>query len=129
MEPWADRAGTRRSCRSGWCAWYRSTARATGPSGRAITSIARNLGVGTEALRPWLRRAQIDDGQRSGLNSRERERLKQLERVVRLMDDLDLEGVVRGKRERITTLPGGLASGRPIWSNATSTPQRPIQRG
>src|SRR5207302_2821292 len=44
----------------------------------AITSIAGKLGVGTEALRLWLRRAQVDQGQRAGLTSQERERLKQL---------------------------------------------------
>ena len=49
----------------------------------AITSIATKLGVGTEALRLWLRRAQIDNGQRAGLTSEERERLKQLERENR----------------------------------------------
>ena len=49
----------------------------------AITSIASKLGVGTEALRLWLRRAQIDDGQRPGLSSQERDRLKQLERENR----------------------------------------------
>ena len=49
----------------------------------AITSIATKLGVGTEALRLWLRRAQVDEGQRSGLTSQERERLKQLERENR----------------------------------------------
>ena len=49
----------------------------------AITSIASKLGVGTEALRLWLRRAQIDDGQRPGLTSPERDRLKQLERENR----------------------------------------------
>ena len=45
----------------------------------AMTSIAGKLGVGTEALRLWLRRAQMDEGQRPGLSSQERERLKQLE--------------------------------------------------
>ncbi|MBV9173393.1 MAG: transposase [Chloroflexi bacterium] len=49
----------------------------------AITSIAGKLGVGTEALRLWLRRAQIDEGQRPGLTSEERERLRQLERENR----------------------------------------------
>jgi transposase len=49
----------------------------------AITSIAGKLGVGTEALRLWLRRAQIDEGERPGLTSQERERLKQLERENR----------------------------------------------
>jgi transposase len=49
----------------------------------AITSIAGKLGVGTEALRVWLRRARVDEGQRPGLTSEERERLKQLERENR----------------------------------------------
>jgi transposase len=49
----------------------------------AITSIAGKLGVGTEALRLWLRRAQVGDGQRPGLTGQERERLKQLERENR----------------------------------------------
>jgi len=49
----------------------------------AITSIASKLGVGTEALRLWLRRAQIDDGLRPGLTSQEQDRLKQLERENR----------------------------------------------
>src|SRR5215210_1966571 len=49
----------------------------------AITSIAGKLGVGTEALRLWLRRTQVDQGQRPGLSSQERERLKQLERENR----------------------------------------------
>src|SRR5438105_1634805 len=46
----------------------------------AITWIAGKLGVGIEALRLWLRRAQIDDCQRPGLTSQELERLEQLER-------------------------------------------------
>ena len=49
----------------------------------AITSIAGKLGMGTEALRLWLRRAEVDAGQRPGLTSEERERLKQLERENR----------------------------------------------
>src|ERR1041384_3952258 len=49
----------------------------------AIISIAGKLGVGTEALRLWLRRAQVDEGQRPGLTTEERERLKQLERENR----------------------------------------------
>jgi transposase len=48
-----------------------------------ITSIAGKLGVGTEALRLWLRRAQVDEGERPGLTNQERERLKQLERENR----------------------------------------------
>jgi transposase len=46
----------------------------------AIVSIAGKLGVGTEALRLWLRRDEVDHGQRAGLTSAERERLRHLER-------------------------------------------------
>lgn len=46
----------------------------------AITSIAAKVGVHKETLRIWVRRAQVDAGQRPGLTSEERERLKQLER-------------------------------------------------
>jgi transposase len=46
----------------------------------AITSIAAKVGVHKETLRIWVRRAQVDAGQRPGLTSEERERLRQLER-------------------------------------------------
>jgi transposase len=49
----------------------------------AIQSIAGKLGVGTEALRLWLRRDQVDQGQRPGVTSAERERIRELERENR----------------------------------------------
>ena len=49
----------------------------------AITSIAGKLGVGTEALRLWLRRAEIDRGNRPGVTTAERERIRELERENR----------------------------------------------
>ncbi len=49
----------------------------------AITSIAAKLGVHRETVRLWVRREQIDSGERAGLNSEERERLRQLERENR----------------------------------------------
>jgi transposase len=49
----------------------------------AICSIAAKFGISHETLRNWVRRAEVDDGQRPGLTSDERQRLKQLEREVR----------------------------------------------
>ena len=49
----------------------------------AITSIATKLGVHRETVRLWVRREQIDSGERAGLTSEERERLRQLERENR----------------------------------------------
>src|SRR5437870_4129873 len=48
----------------------------------AITSIAGKLGIGTEALRLWLRRAQRDHQHGPGATA-ERERIRELERENR----------------------------------------------
>ena len=49
----------------------------------AMQSIAGKLGCTAETLRKWVRRAERDSGQRAGLTSSERERLKMLERENR----------------------------------------------
>jgi transposase len=46
----------------------------------AIASIASKLGCTTETLRRWVRQAERDAGQRPGLTTDERQRLKELER-------------------------------------------------
>ena len=46
----------------------------------AITSIAEKIGCTAEALRSWVRQAERDAGQRPGLTTDERARLKALER-------------------------------------------------
>jgi transposase len=43
-----------------------------------ISRVARQLGVGEESLRTWVKRAQIDAGNRPGLTTDEREELKRL---------------------------------------------------
>jgi transposase len=47
-----------------------------------ITSIAAKIGCEPETLRKWVRQAQRDSGERAGLTTSEREKLKQLEREV-----------------------------------------------
>ena len=46
----------------------------------AITSIAEKIGCTAETLRNWVRQAERDAGQRPGLTTDERARLKALER-------------------------------------------------
>jgi transposase len=53
-------------------------------SGRPVAQVARDLGVGPESLRAWVRQAEADAGSRQDrLTSGERERIKDLEREVR----------------------------------------------
>ena len=50
---------------------------------KAIESISAKLSVNHETLRQWVRRAQTDAGQRPGLTTDERARMKELERENR----------------------------------------------
>ncbi len=45
-----------------------------------IRSIAGKLGCSTEALRKWVKQAEVDSGRKDGVTSDERSRLKELER-------------------------------------------------
>ena len=49
----------------------------------AIGSIASKIGCTPETLRSWVRRSEIDQGQRAGMTTDERERLKALEKENR----------------------------------------------
>ena len=49
----------------------------------AINSIAGKIGCTAESLRRWVRRAEVEHGERAGMSSSERERLRQLERENR----------------------------------------------
>jgi transposase len=51
--------------------------------GAAITSIATKCGMTPETLRKWIRRSEMDAGQRPGLTTEERKRLQELERENR----------------------------------------------
>jgi transposase len=47
---------------------------------KAIESISAKLSINHETLRIWVRRAETDAGQRPGLTTDERSRLKELEK-------------------------------------------------
>ena len=49
----------------------------------ALSSIAQTVGCTSETLRKWVRQAERDTGQRAGLTTEERARLKELERENR----------------------------------------------
>ncbi len=49
----------------------------------ALASIASKIGCTTETLRKWVRQAERDTGQRAGLTTDEKQRLKELERENR----------------------------------------------
>jgi len=47
---------------------------------RAVRMVFEQIGCTPETLRKWVRRAETDQGQRSGMTTDDRERLKKLER-------------------------------------------------
>jgi transposase len=55
----------------------------TGERFGVITRVARQLGIGAESLRGWVRQAEVDGGRRPGVTSEERRRIAELEREVR----------------------------------------------
>ncbi len=48
-----------------------------------ITRVARQLGIGTESLRNWVRQAEIDGGARPGTTTEDKARIAELERENR----------------------------------------------
>jgi transposase len=49
----------------------------------AVTRVARQLGIGPESLRNWVKQAEIDSGKRPGVTTAEQQRIAELEREVR----------------------------------------------
>ncbi len=48
-----------------------------------ISRVARQLGVGSESLRTWVKLAEIEEGKRPGMNQAERSELKELRKENR----------------------------------------------
>lgn len=59
--------------------WRRERGRTDG----GLNEVGEKLGVHPESIRNWLRRHQIDAGERPGLATDERQRMKELERENR----------------------------------------------
>ena len=55
----------------------------TGERHGVIGRVARQLGVGTETLRNWVRQAEVDGGQRAGTTSEQARRIAELEKEIR----------------------------------------------
>jgi transposase len=49
----------------------------------AVTRVARQLGIGPESLRNWVKQADIDNGTRPGVTTAEQRRINELERKNR----------------------------------------------
>jgi transposase len=48
-----------------------------------LARVGRQLGVHPEALRSWVNQAEIDDGERPGITTGDKQRIVELEREVR----------------------------------------------
>jgi transposase len=59
-------------------------------SEQSIPKVAKELGIADESLRRWIRHHEIDEGQREGLTTEERQQLSRLRREV---------GVLKQERE------------------------------
>jgi transposase len=107
-----------------------------------ITRIARQLGIGSESLRLWVRQAEVDRGERPGLSSDDRQRIVELERENRasprqrdpegslgfLRVSVTLRGV-RGQRQADQASGGSLVSSLPRPAVVCPGPAAPRTSG
>jgi transposase len=55
----------------------------TGERWGVVARVARQLGIGEQTLRNWVRQAEIDVGSRQGVTTEEKGRIAELEKEVR----------------------------------------------
>ena len=55
----------------------------TGERYGVVTRVAVQLGLGSETLRHWVKQAEIDNGQRPGITTKDQQRIVELERENR----------------------------------------------
>ena len=73
---------------------------------QAIQSIASKMGCSPDSLKGWLKRTQIDVGEKPGATMEERERIKALEKEVREL---------RRANEILKTASAFLAQAELVW--------------
>ena len=61
----------------------RETIKQSGQRHGVVTRVAVQLGLGSETLRQWVKQAEIDNGERSGLTTDDHRRILELERENR----------------------------------------------
>ena len=59
------------------------TIKQTGEQHGVVTRVAVQLGFGSETLRHWVKQAEIDNGQRPGVTTKDQQRIAELEKEVR----------------------------------------------
>ena len=64
---------------------YSTIAASQVPNVYYALSIAKDLGISGTSLRNWVKQAQIDQGEREGLTTEEREELRRLRRENRVL--------------------------------------------
>jgi len=59
------------------------TIKQTGQTHGVVTRVAVQLGLGSETVRHWVKQAEIDNGQRPGITTKEQQYIAELERENR----------------------------------------------
>lgn len=76
---------------SKWSPEFREEAvRLQRESGESITAVAKRLGMSPETLRNWVRRDEIERGERDGMTLAEHAEIRELRRQVRRLEEAKL---------------------------------------